>query len=562
MVPMSKRIRAWRNFLGFLLKLSILPYVLYVSPEYLVDHNISPLSSILGPILIGIGIAGIIISDLLILRFGDGNLHLSKTVTRLVDVGFYARTRHPFFWFFSIYQLGVFVQFTGFTWLVTLLSLGMSLLYLIYLLLIQETLLRKTLGDRYKDYRARTPFWYWKLRIPENLKVELRPQLVWLFGMLVLRFWYRIRLKGSENIPHDRPFLLVANHESYLDPFLFGIFVPFEIKFVTTADVFTTPLMRFLLKGTGSFPMRRHRQDLKSIRTMIRMVNKGQVVCIFPEGGRSIDGSPLPILRETLKLIQKCRVPILPVHLDGAYEIWPRWAPNQRHGQVTATFGPMIEVHDQSDLEQLQSKISDKIFAPDKTFSPVRGSSIAKGMDNLFWACYKCQTRNSIEVTSGMTIACNNCESIWDVAQDYTLTDRELSESRTSIDWIQDINKSVLDSPLEDVVFPGQATSERLYLESAIARYENDDGGSLETDIRLILTDKRMLLLDSEVIVHSWPLQVITIFTMDYFNAVSIGVGGVRHSFKLPPQEITLKWQTYFDTLKSEINKSLQNSEY
>ncbi len=561
MIAMKNRLRILRNFSGLALKLSIIPCILYFVPESLLVRTPGYQSTLSGTIIILVGLLGMMISDILILRFGDGNLHFSIKSSRLVDVGFYARTRHPFFWFFSLYQIGILLVFFGFSWHLLIISLSVSLICLLWLLLIQEFFLSRSIGSAYLRYKKTTPFWYWKLRIAENLKVGFRPQLVWVIGMLVIRYWYKIKVEGSENIPHDRPFLIVSNHESYLDPFLFGIFVPYEIKFVTTADVFTTPLMRFLLKGTGSFPMRRHRQDLKSIRTMIRMIAKGQVVCIFPEGGRSTDGSPLPILKETLKLIQHCKVPILPVHLSGAYEIWPRWAPNRRRGRVIASFKPMIPLNAQNDLVKLETIIKTNIFAENKIFNKVKSRSITKGMDHLLWACYKCHTRNSIEVTSGHRIRCRNCATEWEVSNDYVFTQHGESQSLTSIQWINQIKADILDYPLELDLSFALEMDEEVQLHTSILRYDDEEEVLEGNNMKLTLSNRRVILSDKQTMIRSWPLKNITIFTIDYFNAVSIGFGGIRHSFRLPPHEITLKWQTYFDILKAKVIKTSDHTD-
>lgn len=557
---MKNIFRIIRNILGLVIKLSVLPLALYAVPDLTSIYNPGPLSFGLGAILILFGLHGMMLSDLLILRFGNGNLHVSTHVSRLVDVGLYAKTRHPFTWFFSIYQTGIFLICMGFTWHTLILSLSFSLIYFLWLLIIQEAILSHSLGDSYVAYKNNTPFWYWKMKIPDNLQVGFRQQFVWLMGMVLIRFWYGIKVDGTENIPHDRPFLIVSNHESYLDPFLFAIFIPYETKFVTTADIFTTPLMRFLLKGTGSFPMHRHKQDLKSIRTMIRMINKGQVVCIFPEGGRSIDGSPLPILKETLKLIQRCHIPILPVHLDGAYEIWPRWAPNRRRGKVRASFKPVIPLEAQTDLKSLENQIHSDIFASKKIFRPVKSRAITRGMDHLLWACYKCHTRNSIEVTSGQTLKCSNCNTEWQVANDYTFTSSTDQESLSSIQWVNRIERDILNYPLNlDLPFSLEA-NETIHLHTPVVKYESEAAGLEQNDLSLTLSTQRVILTDKNTLINAWSLANITIFTMDYFNAVSIGVGGVRHSFKLPPQEITLKWQTYFDAIKAEFSQIDANS--
>ncbi len=536
------------NLQGLFIKLTYLPLILTIPFNFFPKQDIDLINMILASVFIIGGLLGIIVSDLLILRFGDGNLHLSNKVTRLVDISFYARTRHPFFWFFSIYQFGILTFHGGLSVISASIWLGLTLLYLLSLVY-QERQLLRSLGEQYSDYQQSIPFFFWKMHIPENRSVKLLPQLIWLFGMIVLRNLYKINVKGTEHIPHTKPFLVVANHESYLDSFLFGIFLPFELKFVTTADVFTTPLTRFLLKGIGTFPMRRHRQDLKSIRTMIRMVNKGQVVGIFPEGGRSIDGSPLPILKETLKLIQRCKVPILPVYLEGAYEIWPRWAPNRRRGQVTATFKPMIMVKDQANLDDLEHQIQKDIFSFSKTFSRVKTNTIANGLDNFLWACCKCHAHNTIEVVSGDQIRCLHCKSRWSVARDYTLTDIDSSKTHTLVSWIGDINANTHASSPKIDPAPALADDEHMFLNVRIDKYLDENGPELHDDLLLLLTDQRFILARQTEILDSWNLGNITIFTMDYSNAISIGVSGVRHTFFLPEHEISLKWQTYFETL-------------
>lgn len=551
---MSISLRSIRNAIGWVAKLGFVPVVIHLVPESGFHALENSISLTLGYALILLGLLGMIHADMLILRFGDGTLHLSSKPTRLVSVSLYARNRHPFAWFHAIYQYGWLLLVFGFSWFILVMSTLLSMTTILWLQFVQDRQLMVGFGKQYEEYRQNTPLWSWKLSIPENLKVGFRPQALWIVGMTIIRRWYGIKANGLENIPHERPFIIVANHECYLDPFLFGIFIPHEIKFVTTADVFTTPLTRFLLKGTGSFPMHRHRQDLKSIRTMIRMINQGQVVCIFPEGGRSIEGAPLPILKETLKLIQRCKVPILPIHLDGAYEIWPRWAPNRRRGKVSVTFGEVIPVADQKDLSSLETHIKSKIFTTDKVFRAVRSRHMSKGMDNLLWACYKCRSRNTIQVATGSTLICDDCHSQWQIGADYSYTDLSTQQSLNSIEWIEDILADILDYPQRSDFSIEYLKGELLHLQTTIDGYEADKDFR-EKKLNLLLTNRRLLLLEAGELLFEWPLDVITIFTMDYYNAVSIGVGGVRHTFRLPAQEISLKWQTYFDVLQGRIHQ-------
>jgi len=543
--------RSIKNFLGLVIKLGALPLALTFAGDFLPDLEFHGWSVMLSLFLILGGLVGVLVSDILLLRFGDGNVHLSKRSNRLVDVGYYARTRHPFFWFISIYQLGILVFHLGFTALSLMIWVILTLAGLAYLLLVQEKQLLQSFGEKYAEYQQNTPLLYWKFKILPNQSVKILPQLVWLFGMLFLRNWYKIQVQGIKHIPHEKPFILVANHESYLDPFLFGIFVPFEIKFVTTADVFTTPLMRFLLRGSGTFPMRRHRQDLKAIRTMIRTINSGQVVGIFPEGGRSIDGTPLPILTETLKLIQHCKVPILPVQLDGAYEIWPRWSAKRRRGRCSVSFKPVIPVDEQSDLTGLNERIQAAIFAPVKQYRPVKSRVIAHGLENFLWACPECKTRNSIELVSGNSIKCGHCAAQWTMTNDYTLVNQQTSTSLMLHEWISHIGDHALNQTVVPEFDLDLHQNEQVYLFTSIDQYRSEEGQELTDALFLSMTNQRIILSQKGEILHSWLLELITIFTMDYYNAVSIGVGGIRYTFYLPIGEISLKWQTYYEKLVS-----------
>ncbi|MCF6238407.1 MAG: 1-acyl-sn-glycerol-3-phosphate acyltransferase, partial [Candidatus Marinimicrobia bacterium] len=516
MPPMQKNRQYILNFCGFVIKLSTLPILLASFRVEFTQSDPKLVESAATWLLVSFGALGMLYSDLLILRFGDGILHFSRPVTRLVDVGFYARNRHPSFWFLSIYTLGIILLFGSFFSLSMLLWVGILTVCILYLIFIQEQQLTHSLGQRYQMYQQQTPFWYWKLKIPKNQAVRLLPQLIWVFGMLVLRNWYRIKIEGSENIPHERPFIVVANHESYIDPFFFSLFLRYEIQFVTTADVFTTPTMRFLLNGIGTFPMRRHRQDLKSIRTMIRLVKSGGIVGIFPEGGRCIDGSPLPILKETLKLIQHSKVPILPIHLEGAYEIWPRWAANRRRGRITAKFNPIIPVADQTDLRELEGHIQRAIFAKEKIFSRVKTRNIAQGLDHFLWACNKCHAHSTIAVTSHNSIHCGNCHSDWHVSDDYTLIDEDTSQTSTLISWMAHIKSAMLEYQPELDRQLVLKDGEQAALNSKLDKYMSEDGVTVMDDLDLTLTSQRLIMRRKAELLDSWFMENITIFTLDY----------------------------------------------
>lgn len=545
-------INAMKNIAGFVLKAGGIPLLLYLfgSPEHRAETGFVP---VLGYLLIVFGLSGMFLAELQLLRFGSGVNHFNAKAYRLAEVGFYARNRHPFSWFFIIYNLGIFLVMTPFNLHYAGIWLGTTVLILLHLILIQEKQLSGVLGEQYRNYQERVPLWFWRIRLEDSERVKFLPMLMWVIGRTVFRFWYRIRVTGQENIPRTKPFIIVSNHESYLDPFLFGIYVPYEIQFVTTADIFTSPLIRLILKGIGTFPMRRHRQDLKSIRTMLRMINSGQTVCIFPEGGRSFTGAPLPIVNETLKLIQKCEVPILPIHTQGAYEIWPRWAPNRRRGRFTAEIKPVIEPAAQADLEKLRTLIQSAIFQEKKSYPPVKSRQIVRGLDKFLWACSHCKARNSIQVITGSAIQCNQCGSRWEMRPDYSLNRQGSNEYSTLIDWMDDIESSIHEHPLASHTLRLDR-SELPYLETPIESYQTDDGIEITDDLKLALTNKRFILRQNDLEIENWALELITVLTVDFSHGFSMGFSGIRHRFILPQQELPSKWDSYYKVLRTKLD--------
>jgi hypothetical protein len=93
-------------------------------------------------------------------------------------------------------------------------------------------------------------------------------------------------------------------------------------------------------------------------------------------------------------------------------------------------------------------------------------------------------------------------------------------------------------------------SGERAYLFTRIGKYQPEQGDTIHGDLGLVLTDKRFILIRDDQEWIDWSIESVTVFTMDYFNAVSIGVKGLRHSFFLPPSEVTLKWQTFYEAIR------------
>lgn len=148
----------------------------------------------------------------------------------------------------------------------------------------------------------------------------------------------RLDVQGLENVPSEGPFLLIANHQSYLDPVLIQAVVRRPVYTMAKSTEFSNPVTAPLLKSLKSFPVRRFEVDPQAVRLALRYLQMGNGVGIYIEGERSWDGRLQPPRLGTLRLILKSGAPVIPCGISGAYDIWPRWD-RMRRGSVRIRFG-------------------------------------------------------------------------------------------------------------------------------------------------------------------------------------------------------------------------------
>jgi 1-acyl-sn-glycerol-3-phosphate acyltransferase len=99
---------------------------------------------------------------------------------------------------------------------------------------------------------------------------------------------------GVENIPLDGPLIFAANHRSYLDPPLLGIFCPRVISYMAKASLFTVPLLGAAIRSVGAFPVDRAGSATAAIKRSVEVLRAGGAIGLFPEGTRNRDGNAQP----------------------------------------------------------------------------------------------------------------------------------------------------------------------------------------------------------------------------------------------------------------------------
>ncbi|WP_410514789.1 lysophospholipid acyltransferase family protein [Paenibacillus sp. BR2-3] len=106
---------------------------------------------------------------------------------------------------------------------------------------------------------------------------------------LIYAIVFPLKVVGRENVPKEGGVLLCANHISLLDPFTMGIKLKRQVKYMAKAEIFKIPVLGWIAKQVGAFPVKRGGVSKESIKTALNTLRGGNVMGIFPEGTRNSD---------------------------------------------------------------------------------------------------------------------------------------------------------------------------------------------------------------------------------------------------------------------------------
>ena len=156
---------------------------------------------------------------------------------------------------------------------------------------------------------------------------------------LVFVTWLRYRARGAEKIPTTGGGLVLANHQSSLDPLLVGLPLSRPVSYLARDSLFRLPVLGWVLRNTYVMPISREAASSATIKGAVQRMRHGFLVGIFPEGTRSSDGTVGPFKPGFIALLRRGKVPVYPVGVAGAHEAMPRDRLLLRPRRVTIVFG-------------------------------------------------------------------------------------------------------------------------------------------------------------------------------------------------------------------------------
>jgi long-chain acyl-CoA synthetase len=180
---------------------------------------------------------------------------------------------------------------------------------------------------------------------------------------MFVRDRFDLKVSGLNRLPKSGAYILSSNHQSYLDPLILACLLPPEVFFrafaVGTSDIFGQGFMRKLARSIKVVVLDPDANLVPAMRAGAFGLRHGMALVLYPEGERSIDGTPKVFKKGAAILSIHLQVPIIPVAIEGFYEAWPRNRPFQGFKPLKMAFGdPMLPPPESEASEAAYEKLT------------------------------------------------------------------------------------------------------------------------------------------------------------------------------------------------------------
>ena len=147
------------------------------------------------------------------------------------------------------------------------------------------------------------------------------------------------KVYGRENLPAEGGCVLCINHFSNHDPLYVASCLPRKrrLYFLAKKELFDNKFLRPIVTWLGAIPVDRGHADIGAVRSALKILKDGGVLAIFPQGTRSRDNSPTPMLNGASMFAIRGGVPVIPTYVDGPYRLF---------GRTAVRFGPALDLSD------------------------------------------------------------------------------------------------------------------------------------------------------------------------------------------------------------------------
>jgi 1-acyl-sn-glycerol-3-phosphate acyltransferase len=173
---------------------------------------------------------------------------------------------------------------------------------------------------------------------------------------------YRVTAKGRRNVPRRGPAVLAPNHFSQADHFFVGVYLWRKVRFMAKSQLFGAPVLTYILKVGGVFPVRRGHRDEKAFATAYELIDQGELLLVYAEGGRSRSGQLGSAKPGIGRIALESGAPIVPTAIHGSEGV--RGYRRLRFPRVRIEYGePLTFPVEKEPSRERQQEVADEIFA-------------------------------------------------------------------------------------------------------------------------------------------------------------------------------------------------------
>ena len=212
------------------------------------------------------------------------------------------------------------------------------------------------------------------------------------------------------------PYLVLANHNTDLDPGLVALSFPQQMYFVASEHVyragFASKVLRYVFEPIAK---RKGTSDTVTVMKSIRALREGKNICLFPEGQKSFNGRTGEIHLATGKLVKASKASLITYKLEGGYFTTPRWGYGIRKGKM---HGSIVNIYNPETLEKLSAEEITDIIIKDlyedayekQKENPIayKGKNLAKGLEHSLCVCQSCKKLDTLSSIKNK-VFCNEC---------------------------------------------------------------------------------------------------------------------------------------------------------
>ena len=191
------------------------------------------------------------------------------------------------------------------------------------------------------------------LIFPADFRHKLSDRLmkIWTNSVLFI-YGIKVNVYGAENITSSGGRIYISNHASYMDIFVQLAKLPDNVRMIYKKEINKVPVLGWAMLCAGFVPLNRAkiREAMKSLDKASERVKKGLSVVIYPEGTRTETGKVGEFKRGMFFLADKAKTDLIPVSLDGTFELMPIGSLRVKPGIVNMVIGKPVRYRKDKEL--------------------------------------------------------------------------------------------------------------------------------------------------------------------------------------------------------------------